>query len=53
MRIEVIEVKDRDDGGADIILDLDQEALHLLVSSAVRTALINVVSEVLDTESEK
>ena len=49
MHIEVVEVKDREDGGADILLDLDKEALHLLVSSAVKTALMLAVSEALNS----
>ena len=49
MHIEVLEVKDREDGGADILLDLDKEALHLLVSSAVKNALMLAVREALSS----
>ena len=49
MHIEVLEVKDREDGGADILLDLDKEALHLLVSSAVKNSLMLAVREALSS----
>lgn len=50
MHIEVLEVKDREDGGADIIFDLDKEAVQLLISSAIRTALMNSIKASLSDQ---
>lgn len=45
MYIEVLELKEKENGGADLVLDLDQEALQLLVSSAIRNALELLMKE--------
>ena len=50
MFIEVVEIKDREDGGADIIFDLDKEAVQLLISSAIRTALMKSIKASLSDQ---
>ena len=40
MKLEVVEVKEREDGGADIEFDLDNEGTKVLVSLGVKMLLI-------------
>ena len=40
MKLEVVEVKEREDGGADIEFDLDNEGTKVLISLGVKMLLI-------------
>ncbi len=46
MKIEVIEVKDLEDGGAELVLDLDDEAKKFLINEGVISALEKGLAQV-------
>ena len=45
MKIEVVEVTEREDGGADIEFDLDNEGTKVLVSLGVKMLLIMAMAD--------
>ena len=45
MKIEVVEVTEREDGGADIEFDLDNEGTKVLVSLGVKMLLIMAIAD--------
>lgn len=45
MKIEVVEVTEREDGGADIEFDLDAEGTKVLVSLGVKMLLVMALSD--------
>lgn len=44
MKIEVVEVTEREDGGADIEFDLDAEGTKVLISLGVKMLLVMALS---------
>ena len=45
MKLEVVEVTEREDGGADIEFDLDNEGTKVLVSLGVKMLLIMAIAD--------
>ena len=45
MKLEVVEVTEREDGGADIEFDLDNEGTKVLVSLGVKMLLIMAMAD--------
>ena len=51
MKLEVVEVKEREDGGADIEMDLDEESRNHLVGLGVKFIIILSLAEMTVEEA--